>query len=125
MGLLASLTILVVKVLNSSTNDRVAGGEKQRVCLARALIKNPRVLVLDEATASLDAESEAAIADTLGKATVGRSVLVIAHRLRTVQDAHSIVVLKHGKVVEIGNHQELIAKNGHYASLVNKQYIEK
>jgi ABC-type transport system involved in Fe-S cluster assembly fused permease/ATPase subunit len=104
---------------------KLSGGEKQRVCLARALIKNPRVLVLDEATASLDAESEAAIADTLGKATTGRSVLVIAHRLRTVQDAHSIVVLKHGKVVEVGNHHELIAKNGHYASLVNKQYIEK
>jgi ATP-binding cassette subfamily B protein IrtA len=96
---------------------RLSGGEAQRVSIARALLADTPVLVLDEATAFADAESEAAIQDAISELARGRTVLVIAHRLSTVVDADQIVVLDEGVVVEKGRHDELVAAGGRYAAL--------
>jgi len=103
---------------------KLSGGEKQRVCLARALLKNPPILVLDEATSSLDSESESAVQVAIDNVVSGgRTVLMISHRLKTVHNADKILVLHHGKVVEEGTHDSLMAKKGHYHSLVEKQNL--
>jgi len=102
---------------------RLSGGQKQRVAIARALLKDPRVLVLDEATSALDAESEHLVQDALDRLMVGRSTLVIAHRLSTVKDADRVLVLDHGRVVERGNHAELVAADGLYRQLVERQFL--
>jgi ATP-binding cassette, subfamily B, bacterial len=101
---------------------RFSGGEKQRVALARLLLKAPSVVVLDEATAHLDSESEAAIQQALKTALAGRTSLVIAHRLSTVREAHQILVIDEGRVVERGTHQRLIGAGGLYASLYRTQF---
>ena len=103
---------------------KLSGGEKQRVCLARALLKNPPILVLDEATSSLDSESEAAVQVAIDNVVGGgRTVLMISHRLKTVHNADKIVVLDSGKVVEEGTHSSLMALRGYYFSLVQKQNL--
>ncbi len=97
---------------------RLSGGERQRVCLARALVSDPTFLVLDEPTSQLDAENERAVAMALVRAARGRTALVVAHRLSTVRAADRIVLLSHGRAVEEGSHDELMARNGQYARLV-------
>lgn len=104
---------------------KLSGGEKQRVGIARTLLKNPPILMLDEATSALDTETERGIQDALVNAAKGRSVLTIAHRLSTIADADKIVVLQDGEVIEQGTHAELLGKNGRYASLWQKQAAEQ
>ena len=101
---------------------RLSGGQRQRVAIARAILANPRLLILDEATSSLDSESEAMIQDGLKSLRQGRTTFVIAHRLSTIQSADQILVLEHGEIVERGTHEELLDKGGRYRQLYDKQY---
>jgi len=101
---------------------RLSGGQRQRVAIARAILADPRVLILDEATSSLDSESEAYIQDGLRSLRRGRTTFVIAHRLSTIQSADQILVLERGEIVERGTHEELLARGGRYRQLYDKQY---
>jgi ATP-binding cassette subfamily B protein len=101
---------------------RFSGGEKQRIAIARLLLKHPSIVILDEATAHLDSESEAAVQRALSVALQGRTALVIAHRLSTVRDADQILVLDEGRIVERGRHAELVAAGGLYAELYRTQF---
>jgi ATP-binding cassette subfamily B protein len=100
---------------------RLSGGQRQRIAIARALLKNPPILILDEATSALDSESERLIQQALKTLLQGRTAFVIAHRLSTVRDADRIVVIKEGEIGEVGSHAELLARGGYYASLVARQ----
>jgi ATP-binding cassette subfamily B protein len=103
---------------------RFSGGEKQRIAIARLLLKHPSIVILDEATAHLDSESEAAVQRALTAALQGRTALVIAHRLSTVRDADLILVLDDGRIVERGRHLDLVAAGGLYAELYRTQFAD-
>ncbi len=96
-------------------------GQKQRILIARAVYRDPEFILLDEATNSLDADNERAIVGNLARFYGGRTVVVVAHRLSTVRDAHNIVVLSKGRIVESGTHAQLIALRGHYYNLIRNQ----
>ena len=102
---------------------RLSGGEKQRVAIARVLLKNPAVVILDEATAHLDSETELLVQQALAAALAGRTSIVIAHRLSTIQAADQILVLDAGRIVERGTHGALVGKGGIYADLYHTQYL--
>jgi ATP-binding cassette subfamily B protein len=101
--------------------SRLSVGERQRVAIARTLLKSPAILILDEPTSALDAETEHLVQEALDRVTRGRTTLIIAHRLSTVVNADRIVVLKGGRIVEEGTHAGLVAAGGYYAALVEKQ----
>jgi ABC-type multidrug transport system fused ATPase/permease subunit len=102
---------------------KLSGGQRQRIAIARAILADPRILLLDEATSALDSESERLVNEALERLMAGRTSLVIAHRLSTVRYADSILVFSHGKIVESGTHEQLIAENGTYRFLVETQLV--
>jgi len=102
---------------------QLSGGQRQRIAIARAILADPRVLILDEATSNLDAESEALVQKALARLMLGRTTLIIAHRLSTVRDADAIAVIEHGQLVELGTHDELLASAGIYKRLVEHQVV--
>ena len=104
--------------------NKLSGGEKQRLSIARAIYKNPEILILDEATSSLDTKSEKAVQEALNRLMKNRTSLVIAHRLSTIQNADKIIVLDNGKIVEMGNHKELVSKNSFYKKFIDMQSFE-
>ncbi|MGD8594322.1 MAG: lipid A export permease/ATP-binding protein MsbA [Gammaproteobacteria bacterium] len=115
------------KGMDTVIGDRgvlISGGQRQRIAIARALLKDSPILILDEATSALDTESERIIQDALEKLMVGRTTLVIAHRLSTIEGADKIIVMHEGKIIEQGNHTDLLARGGHYAALYNMQFNE-
>lgn len=126
---LADVSIFVDKLefgfatLVGSSGSLVSGGQKQRVALARALVRDPRILILDEATAALDSASELRIQSAIEKASRGRTVISIAHRLSTIRNAAKIVVMKKGHIIEEGTHDQLMAHNGSYADMIRLQTV--
>jgi subfamily B ATP-binding cassette protein MsbA len=118
-------THLLPDGLDAQAGERgilLSGGQRQRIAIARALLKDAPVLILDEATSALDSESERRIQEALSNLMSGRTTLVIAHRLSTVESADRIVVLKDGRIVESGRHPELLARGGYYSDLHRLQF---
>ena len=107
-----------------SSGTRLSGGQRQRIAIARSMVKDPQILILDEATASLDSQSEKEILGALDRCSEGRTVISVAHRLSTIQKADKIIVMKNGSIVEEGTPAELMSKQGAYASLVNLQNLD-
>ena len=102
----------------------LSAGEKQLMTIARAFLADPPILILDEATSSVDTRTEVLIQRAMARLMQGRTTFVIAHRLSTIRDAHTILVMDRGAIVEQGNHEELLARGGFYADLYNSQFAE-
>ena len=102
---------------------KLSGGQRQRLSIARAVLKNPDILILDEATSALDTESEKLVQDALNALLKGRTSLVIAHRLSTIHNADKIIVIEHGRIAEQGTHHELMERGGIYAHLIEMQQL--
>ena len=103
---------------------KLSGGQRQRLSIARAVLKNPDILILDEATSALDTESEKLVQEALNNLLKGRTSVVIAHRLSTIHNADLIVVVDHGRIAEQGTHNELMERNGIYAKLIEMQSFD-
>ena len=101
---------------------RLSGGQKQRLCIARVFLKNPPILILDEATSALDNATEMLIQQSLDELCVGRTTIVVAHRLSTIKNADEIAVIDRGQILQQGTHEQLMAQGGLYADLYNKQF---
>jgi ABC-type multidrug transport system fused ATPase/permease subunit len=112
------------QTLVGDRGSKLSGGERQRVTIARAVLKNPPILILDEATSSLDTESERIVQEAINKLMQNRTCIVIAHRLSTVQHADEIIVMEKGKIVQRGKHSELLATEGPYRKLVAMQQVK-
>ena len=111
------------RVLEGGVN--VSQGQRQLISIARALLTNPRVLILDEATANIDTVTEALIQEALARLMVGRTAVVIAHRLSTVRNANWVYVVDHGRIVEQGTHNDLLIRKGLYSDLYERQFMDK
>ena len=101
----------------------LSGGQRQRLSIARAVLKNPEILILDEATSALDTESEKLVQEALNTLLEGRTSIVIAHRLSTIRNADKIIVIEQGRITEEGTHTELISRKGTYAKLIEMQQL--
>ena len=110
-------------ILNEEASN-VSQGQKQLLTIARAILADPKILILDEATSSVDTRTEVQIQKAMDNLMKGRTSFVIAHRLSTIRDADLILVMKDGDIIEQGNHEELLEKNGFYAELYNSQFAE-
>ena len=108
-------------VLDESASN-ISQGQRQLLTIARAFVSDPEILILDEATSSVDTRTELQIQHAMNKLLEGRTSFVVAHRLSTIQDADNIIVMNHGSIVETGTHNQLLAKNGFYADLYNSQF---
>ena len=108
-------------IINEESNN-ISQGQKQLLTIARAFLANPKILILDEATSSVDTRTEVLIQRGMDKLMEGRTSFIIAHRLSTIKDANTIIVMKDGDIVELGNHESLLAKNGFYAELYQSQF---
>ena len=108
----------------SEDSDNISAGEKQLMTITRAVISNPSMMILDEATSNVDTRTEQLIQDAFSKLTRGRTSFVIAHRLSTIREADMILVMRDGNIIERGNHDELLKQNGFYAELYNSQFSE-
>ena len=102
--------------------NKLSGGQKQRLCIARAILKNAPIFVFDEATSSLDSENETQISEAISKLRGIKTCIIIAHRLKTIEDADMILYISKGMIAEIGTHEELMKRKGYYAALYQSQY---